>query len=223
MTWWLGLIVVPLAGYLVGSVPTALWVGRLLRGVDIRDHGSGNAGATNALRVFGWKIGLFVLLVDMGKGFVACWWLWRLGPLLSPAFELLSVSWQLIAGFAAVLGHIFSVFAGFRGGKGVGTAAGMFLALLPVQTALVILLFVLVTWRFRWVSLGSLSAAATLPLLVWVSARWAAAPIPAPLVWTTTGVALLIFAAHHQNIRRLRQGREPRLGEEPQKKGRAGS
>lgn len=213
MTHWFGLIWVVLGAYLLGSVPTALWVGRFLRGIDIREHGSGNAGATNALRVFGWKIGLIVLVVDMGKGFVAAWWLWRLGPLFSGGVPLSDESWQLLGGFAAVLGHILSAFAGFRGGKGVGTAAGMFLAVLPLHTALCIALFVGVTWRFRWVSLGSLTAAAALPLLVWLTGWITTDPVPAPLRWTTLGVALVIFGAHRRNLQRLWQGSEPRLGQ----------
>lgn len=215
MSPWYGLVFVLLWSYLVGAVPTALWFGRLTRGIDIRQHGSGNAGATNALRVFGWKAGLLVLLVDMSKGFAACWWWWRLGPMFSADLGWDPVVWRLFAGCAAVTGHILSVFAGFRGGKGVGTAAGMFFALLPLHTGLCVALFGLVTWRLRWVSLGSLTAAAALPTLTWVGQVTAWHPVPTPLLAVTVAVAVIIFVSHRNNLQRLWQGREPQLGDQP--------
>ena len=134
----ISVLIIVIISYLIGSIPTSLITGKVLRGIDIREHGSGNAGATNVFRVLGWKPGVFVLLLDGFKGFAATYWVSQLsfGP-NAVAPEIL----QIIAGCTTIIGHIWTVFARFRGGKGVGTAAGMLIALYPLAFLICIAVF----------------------------------------------------------------------------------
>ncbi|CAM2068540.1 glycerol-3-phosphate 1-O-acyltransferase PlsY [Sulfidibacter corallicola] len=204
-----GLAVI-LCGYLAGSIPTALWLGKALRGIDIREHGSGNAGATNAVRVLGWKAGIFVLIIDMGKGLLATTVLWRIAIQLggSQSSQIQPVVWQITAGCAAVFGHIFSLFARFRGGKGVGTAAGLFLGLAPWQTALSLLVFAMIVWRTRIVSLGSMIGALSLPVALLVTKYGLGRPIPGITLAFAGALVLIILYTHRANLKRLVQGEE---------------
>ena len=120
------IILVIILSYLAGSIPTSIIMGKLLKGIDIREHGSGNAGGTNALRILGWKAGITTMILDIFKGFAATFWFSKF------AMDG-SVPIMIIAGIAAILGHTYTIFAGFKGGKGVGTAAGMLIALFPVS------------------------------------------------------------------------------------------
>lgn len=189
-----------LVSYLLGSIPTAVWVSRVFFGVDVRTLGSGNAGATNVARTLGWKAALPVVLVDVGKGALAA----ALPKLFWQGFPV----WlPLACAVAAVVGHTFPVFAGFRGGKGVATAGGGLLVLAPALVALAALVWLAVVLLTRIVSLASLLAALT--LLV-VAFAW---PTLAP--WGMKPVALVlclfVFWTHRQNIRRLLSGQEPRF------------
>ncbi len=186
--------------YLVGAIPTSYWVGRVFHGIDLRRHGSGNLGATNAFRILGWKWAVPVIVVDVLKGFVPVWFF--------PAWVDGSFAWTLAFGAAAVLGHMFSVWVGFHGGKGVATSAGVFVALAPWATLGALLVWLVLTFSTRMVSLGSLGAAVALPILVvFLPHRGGSG-----LVAFTVGLALIVIWAHRANLRRLLTGKEHRFG-----------
>jgi len=203
-------LLVLLLAYLLGSLPTALVVGKLMRGIDIRQHGSGNAGGTNVFRVLGWKPGLFVMLMDAFKGFVAAIWLPRLA---FSAAVLPQDTLCLFGGLAAIIGHIWTVFAGFRGGKGVGTAAGVLLALYPPLVVLIcFVVFLLVLALTRIVSISSISAAVAFPVVLSILKYSGSRPISATLYYFSFFAALLIIYTHRSNIRRLLNGTENKFG-----------
>jgi len=204
----ISLILLIFLSYLMGSLPTAILVGRTLRGIDIREHGSGNAGGSNVFRVLGWKAGVFVMAVDVFKGFAATYWLPRL---LSQDLVALP-SAQLIAGICAILGHIWTVFAGFHGGKGVGTAAGMLLALFPQALLVCFAVFVILLLATRIVAVASISAAVTLPVTLTLFRYQLHRPVPLPLYLFSFFAALLIIYTHRSNIRRMMDGTENRFG-----------
>ena len=202
-----------LVSYLLGSIPTSIIVGKMLRGghFDIRQQGSGNAGGTNVLRVLGWKPGLAVMLIDAFKGFAATLWIspWRpFGPAPISADVM-----PILCGVAAVCGHVWTVFAGFRGGKGVGTATGMVVALYPLAAAICFVIFAAVVYFTRYVSLGSLLAAVCLPLTLWAGEKFFLKSVPAPVFQFSLVLVVLIFYTHRQNLRRLLAGTENRFGE----------
>jgi glycerol-3-phosphate acyltransferase PlsY len=194
-----------LGSYLLGSVSFGYWIVRFAKGLDIRTLGSGNAGATNALRAAGKLPALFTLLGDLLKGLL---------PVFLARWFGLSEIWAAVAGGAAVLGHVFPVVLGLRGGKGVATAGGVFLALAPGPALLTFAAFFLVVRVSRYVSLGSVAAALFFPLAWWGLGRlgWAYPPSPL-LLGLATGVAALILAKHRGNLERLWRGNEHRLGE----------
>ncbi len=198
-----------LAGYLLGSVSSSLIVVRLYRGIDIRRYGSGNAGATNVVRVVGWRAGLTVAAFDVGKGFLAVWLLSRLR--VDGAWGDGDVSAPLLAAVGAVAGHIWPVFAGFRGGKGVATAAGAMLAIQPLALLPSLGVGLLVLFVTRWVSLASISAVSLLPLAVWLQAALGDRVVERRVVLATAVIAALILFAHRSNIARLLAGAEPRF------------
>ncbi len=198
-------VVVAVLGYLLGGIPTAYIVGRL-RGVDIRRRGSGNVGGTNALRVLGWKVGVAVMAVDAAKGYLAAGWLPRL-PL--PGGD--PVYLGLCAGGAAVLGHVFSPYLGFRGGKGVAAGAGMLLALAPLPVAIAAGVFFLVVFGTGIVSLGSLKASVALPVAAFLLDRYGGYPAHPAVLALMAGLAPLVFFTHRANIRRLISGKENRF------------
>jgi glycerol-3-phosphate acyltransferase PlsY len=198
-----------LAAYLLGSIPTALWVGRRFFNLaDIREHGSGNAGATNTFRVLGPKAGSFVLFVDALKGFVAAFflpqWLVAQGA-IAPEQELY---YRLACGALAVVGHIYPVFAQFRGGKGVATILGMMLGVAPATVGVCIGVFIIMLLLFRFVSLASMTAGVTFALLQLLPQFRPAQPF---LVWVGFAVAALLIYTHRANIGRLRAGTESRV------------
>lgn len=206
----INIFLIVLVGYLIGAIPTAIIVGKLYRGIDIRQHGSGNAGGTNVFRVLGWKPGVFVILVDMLKGLLATLFAAqiRIIPLAADPVYL-----QLLAGLAAVFGHIWTAFAGFRGGKGVGTAAGMLFALFPVAATICLLIFLIIAFVTRYVSLASITAALALPIVVFALREFLAIRAPQPLLGFSVFVAILIVYTHRSNIRRLLAGTENRFGQ----------
>src|SRR5215475_7668506 len=186
----LGLLWLPLAGYLLGSIPFGILLTRLFGGGDIRAAGSGNIGATSVTRVVGPIPGILTLILDGLKGAAAVW--------LAAHFSNYSAAWMTAAGVGALIGHCFPVWLKFHGGKGVATAAGMFLALCWPAALCAILLFVLVVVFFRFVSLGSIAAAAAMPLLIYL--LWAPHLAPPPSV--TIGafaMAMLIVYKHDGN------------------------
>jgi glycerol-3-phosphate acyltransferase PlsY len=185
------------ASYLLGAFPTGYLAVRLRSGRDVRSQGSGGTGATNVLRASGWATALPVAVIDMLKGAAPAWLALRwLGD---PVFAGLAAA-------LAVLGHCYPISLGFRGGKGVATGAGAMAVLAPLPTAAALGLFLAVVAAFRYVSLGSILAAAAFPVFVGIFGRgWTAALVGLPIV-------LIILVRHAPNIRRLLSGREPKLG-----------
>jgi acyl phosphate:glycerol-3-phosphate acyltransferase len=193
---------IPVAAYLLGTIPFGLLLGKMFGGADVRKTGSGNIGATNVARVAGPVAGIFTLALDAAKGAAAVW--------MAARFTNDSAAWMVISGLAALVGHCFPIWLGFRGGKGVATAAGVFLVLCPLALLGSLTLFILVVLFWRYVSLGSIAAAAAIPLLVYF--LWA--PHHAPPLIVTLGAlaaALLVVYKHDANIQRLVEGREPRF------------
>ncbi|MBN2413880.1 glycerol-3-phosphate 1-O-acyltransferase PlsY [candidate division KSB1 bacterium] len=205
----LSIILIVVIGYLVGSFPTSIITGKILRGIDIREHGSGNAGATNVFRVLGWKPGIFVMAFDIFKGFAVTYWISRITIGTVPLdFELM----QIIAGCSAIFGHIWTVFANFHGGKGVGTAAGMLIALYPTALLICLGVFIIVFLLSRIVSLSSISAAITLPVVLTIFRYGINKPVPLSLYIFGFFVSVLIIYTHRSNIKRLLNGTENRFG-----------
>jgi len=201
------ILLVLIFGYLIGSFPTAIIAGKLLKKIDIHEHGSGNAGATNVFRVLGWKAGTVVLIIDIFKGFAAVWWA---PQLITVGYDVL-IYYQMAAGIAAIAGHIWTIFAKFRGGKGVGTAAGIFLGLLPGPVMICLLVFAGVVYKTRYVSLGSMIAAFLLPIILIIQKFILVVEIQLPLIVLSILLALLIIITHRANINRLIQGTENKL------------
>ena len=185
-----------LAGaYLLGSIPTGLLLGKLY-GIDVRKEGSGNIGATNLYRTVGRRVGVLTLIGDCLKGVL---------PVLAARQCGLASDQVALVGLAAFCGHVFSVFLRFKGGKGVATALGVFLALAPLAVAAALALFVALMMIWRYVSLGSISAAAIMPLAVFMLGG------SRVLVVVTLIIALIVIVRHHENIRRLFAGTENRF------------
>lgn len=192
-----------LLSYLLGSIPTSFWVGKAVYRIDLRKEGSGNLGATNAFRVLGPKAALPVVLVDVAKGFVPVW--------LFPRVILSAGYWALAFGAAAILGHVFSAWVRFKGGKGVATSAGVFLGLAPWAVLAGFVVWAGTVFATRIVSLGSVLAALTIPVAVWFLPNQGGRP----LFWFTVALAAFVTWAHRANIGRLLRGEEHRFGRGP--------
>lgn len=198
----LRLLFVLILSYFLGSIATAVWAGKLFHGVDVREHGSGNAGATNVIRVLGWKTGIPVLLVDVLKGWLAA---------MLPVFFNLAgqdtaqlTNYQIIAGIAAVFGHIFPVFAGFRGGKGVATIFGVLLAIHPLVTLSCLGVFLFVLLISGYVSLSSMSAGVAFPLFLLFFFDTPSMFLKVFSILVAAGIII----THRKNIKRLLKGEE---------------
>lgn len=189
-----------LASYLLGATPTSYIAGKLGRGIDLREHGSKNLGATNVYRILGWKYAIPVALVDIAKGATPVVWISRwAGAAEHPWLPV-------VLGGAAVLGHMFSPYVSFKGGKGVATAAGMFLALAPVAVLLAIPIWALCLWLTGYVSLSSIIAVLSVPLSVALLQ-----PASPSVFWASVALVALIIFAHRRNITRLLAGTENRF------------
>jgi glycerol-3-phosphate acyltransferase PlsY len=213
----LSLSLIVLISYFLGSIPGALWSSKALHGVDIRHYGSHNAGATNAFRVVGWQAGVLATIVDMGKGYLSAGVvasLIRIDPL--PALGIFGwdggVVMGLIAGLAAIVGHMFPIFARFEGGKGVNTAAGILLALTPLTMLYTMAVFAIVLFSSRYVSLASLTAAVAFPTIAAVQRYGFGADLDPSLIVVGLLIAAAIIVAHRSNIGRLLRGNENRVG-----------
>ena len=190
--------------YISGSVPNALWVGKIFKGIDVREHGSRNTGSTNAARVLGAKLGILTLILDVSKGSV---------PLLLALFLEKSLSENnissnivlILIGVCAIIGHSFSIFLKFKGGKAVATTLGVFIVLVPKAILIAAVVFFLVFALFRYVSLSSISAAVTLPIAVFL--------VEKNIPYTVFGIliAILIIVRHKSNIERLLNGSESKF------------
>ncbi len=191
--------------YLIGSIPTAVWAGKWFFGIDVREHGSGNAGATNALRVLGIKTGIGVLLVDALKGIGAV----ALSFFVREAFHIEEwfVIYQLLLGGMALLGHVFPLFASFRGGKGIATLAGIVIILFPEAVLFCLGVFLLLFIPSRYVSLGSIGAAIFFPVAV----IWIFPTDLMPKIIFSLAVAVFVPLTHKKNIRRLMKGQENKI------------
>ncbi len=191
--------------YLAGSIPSAVWAGKVFHGIDVREHGSGNAGATNTVRVLGWKTGIPVLVFDLFKG-----WLAAMLPRFleaAPAGSEQIMVLQIVCGLAAIVGHVFPVFAGFRGGKGVATTFGVLLALQPLLTLTCAGIFLLVLFISGYVSLSSMTAVAMFPVLLVTLFR---TPSILLIIFSIV-VAVAVIVTHAKNIRRLLKGEEKKF------------
>jgi acyl phosphate:glycerol-3-phosphate acyltransferase len=192
--------------YLIGSVPTAVWVSKWIYGIDIREHGSGNAGATNAFRILGTKAGSGVMTVDMLKGFLAVQLaLFSSLTLRSEPF----VNLQIFLGLAAVVGHIFPIWSDFRGGKGIATLFGMILAIQPIVAVSLVVVFMFMLLVTRYVSLSSIVASIAFPLLIVFIFNAHAQELSYRLFAIAT--AFLVVLTHHKNISRLLNGNENKV------------
>ena len=211
------LAIIVILSYLVGSIPTSIIISKASKGIDIRNHGSGNAGGTNVMRVLGWKQGLLVIILDALKGAFAVVVIARLfyGPLpfenASPFDDFTLV--QVIAGIAAVIGHVWTLFAGFKGGKGIATALGMLLMIITVDMLIAVGVFILVVTISRYVSLGSLIAAISIPLTLILRENVFHVNISGynTLLPFVIFLSLFVIYTHRKNVVRLFNGTESKL------------
>ncbi len=194
------------ASYLLGAIPTSYLVGRLFKGIDLREHGSRNLGATNLYRTLGWRYAIPVGLFDVAKGAI---------PVLAFGPQVTEVPYFPVwCGVMAVVGHVYSVFVRFKGGKGVATAAGMLIGLAPLAVLAVLVAWILVVWLSGYVSLGSIVAAALLPLADWLLQPARRSPVTLAIDLALAG---FIIWKHRANIQRLLAGTENRFGKRGQK------
>jgi len=199
------IVVTVILAYLLGSIPTAVWTGKIFHGTDVREHGSGNAGATNVIRVLGWKTGIPVMIIDIAKG-----WLAAFLPVLfhlnfSEDGQLTSV--QIFAGLAAIIGHVYPVFAGFRGGKGVGTTFGVLLALNLLLTLSCVGVFLTVLLITGYVSVASMVAGLSFPIFLFAIFNTDSLTFK----FFSVFVALALIITHRKNIKRLIKGEESKF------------
>jgi len=211
------LAIIVILSYLIGSIPNSIIISKAVSGIDIRKHGSGNAGGTNVMRVLGWKYGLLVIFLDALKGAIAVVIISRLfyGPLpfenVSPFDDFTLV--QIIAGLSAVIGHIWTVFAEFKGGKGIATALGMLLTLITIDMLIAIGIFALVVLISRYVSLGSIIAAISVPATLFIRENLFHVDIPgySTLFPFIIGVTALVIFTHRKNLVRIINGNENKI------------
>ena len=198
-------VIAVVAAYLLGSIPTAVWIGKSFHGIDVREHGSGNAGTTNTIRVLGWKTGIPVLIIDMAKG-----WLASMLPVflrIAPTGSAQLTDLQILTGLIAITGHIFPLYAGFRGGKGVATVAGAMLAIHPYLTLASFGVFLIVLLLTGIVSVSSMSMGIAFPILLFT--LFDTPSLIFKIFSVFVAVALLI--THRNNIKRIIKGEEKKL------------
>ena len=197
-----------LLAYLFGSIPTAVCIGQAFYGIDVREYGSGNAGATNTFRVLGKKAGIAVMLLDIFKGYTATNLAYLIGlSVTGPQNSVQFVNYQLALGITAVMGHLFPVFAGFRGGKGIATLFGMILAVQSQAAMLCVLTFVVVLLISKYVSLSSILAGFSFPLSIIFIFQ---SPIRSVVLYGMS-ICVLILVTHQKNIERLLKGKESKV------------
>lgn len=191
--------------YLLGSIPTAVWIGKAFFGIDVREHGSGNAGATNTLRTLGKKAGFSVLFIDFLKGFAAASLVYWDDSLVPDSSALLY--FQMLYGAFAVIGHVYPVFAGFKGGKGIATLVGVITAMSGWLALMCFVTFVIIVSITRYISLGSMLSAILSPIYVGLIYDWQ----QPGFLYFCIGIAVLVVYTHRANIKRLREGNESRF------------
>lgn len=214
----INMVIIVLLSYIVGSIPTSIMLSKWWHGFDIRTKGSGNAGGTNVFRVLGWKSGIFVIIIDALKGVVATTLIARLfwDPTLPfynrTPFDDFTII-QMICGGAAIIGHVWTMFAGFNGGKGIATGAGLLIGIAPTELIVSVIVFFVFFFAFRYVSLGSIMAAAAFPLSLIIRYNILSDEIHSykTLVFFSTGIALFLIYSHRANIKRLIEGTERKI------------
>jgi len=197
--------------YLLGSIPTSVWVGKIFHGIDVREHGSGNAGATNVIRVLGWKTGIPVMIVDVGKGWLAAYLPVMLHLAEPGSAQLINI--QVLTGVTSIIGHIYPVLAGFRGGKGVACTVGVLISLHPVLSLLCLVIFLTVLLITGYVSVASMTMGIAFPILLFTL-------FDTPSLYFkifSVLMAVSIFFTHRKNIKRLLKGEEPKFIKRKQK------
>ena len=200
------LLIILFLSYLIGSFPTSIIMGKVARGIDIREHGSGNAGGTNVYRVLGWKPALIVVLFDIFKGWLPAYYLANIffDSTIIPDLGVL----KILCGFCSVLGHTYTIFAGFKGGKGVGTLAGMLIALFPIAVPICIIAFAITLILTGYVSVGSIIASVTLPIILMIMPILNIQPAELSLLIFSLLIPFFVIFTHRSNISRLRMGKE---------------
>jgi glycerol-3-phosphate acyltransferase PlsY len=203
------LIVVLATGYVLGSFPFGIWLGKAFKGIDVREHGSRSIGATNVFRVLGARLAIIVLALDMAKGFLACSLAFHLdlGDTVLSSGQL-----AVIAGLAAILGHLLPIFAQFRGGKGVATGAGMLLFLTPLEVGFALIVFLLTVLITRYVSLGSILAAIFFSSSILIERYYLGYTHGEEISGLAVVLVILVLFTHRANIHRLLAGTENKLG-----------
>jgi acyl phosphate:glycerol-3-phosphate acyltransferase len=194
-----------LVAYLIGSVPTSVWIGKSFFGIDLREHGSKNAGATNAMRIFGWKAGLTVLVIDVLKGWLAVNLIHLTNYYIPETGDF--IEFQLLLGIAAIMGHVFPIYVGFKGGKGVATLFGLVLAINPEPTLLCIGVFIATLIITKYVSLSSMIAGFAFPFMVIFIFK---TTTPSLVIFSLIIAVLLLFT-HQKNIERLLRKEEKKV------------
>ena len=202
---WLPIFITILIAYLLGSIPTSVWIGKIFYGVDVREHGSGNAGTTNTIRTLGYKAGIPVFIIDALKGWFAVY-MSKVVFDYFPGMEMPDYM-QFLSAVAVVLGHIFPVFAGFRGGKGVATLLGVGFGLMTIPALIALGVFIIVLLCFGYVSLASITATVILPFVAYFFLM----PDSPLLFILSIAVAIFVPIMHKENIKRLRNGTENKL------------
>lgn len=197
-----------LISYLMGSIPTSIIVSKLSRGIDIRNHGSGNAGGTNTFRVLGWKAGFIVVTIDILKGFISAAWVSQINLFNLPINTDLT---PVLTGSAAIIGHCYTVFAGFKGGKGVATSAGMLIAIMPVSFFICLAVFATMLTISGYVSLSSMSAAAVFPMSLLVLRFISPDMVSMPFLVFSGAAGGFVLYSHRSNMKRLIAGKENRF------------
>lgn len=200
------LLIIILLGYLIGSIPTAVWVGKSFRGIDIREHGSKNAGATNTFRVLGKRFGWLVLMVDVSKGVLAACLPHFFSHMLEGYKDEFLIL-QLCGSFSAVFGHVFPIFANFRGGKGVATSLGIVIGINPYAALVCLTIFLIVFLSSRYVSLGAICSALSFPFVSYFMIKEDARIM---IVFTVV-LGIMVILAHRKNIDRLWKGEESKM------------
>ena len=199
---WIPILIVVLVAYLLGSIPSSVWIGKIFYGIDVREHGSGNAGTTNTIRILGYKAGIPVFIIDALKGWFAVF-LTKIVFGYFPSIEMPEYM-SFVAAASVVLGHIFPVFAGFRGGKGVATLLGVGFGLMTIPALIALGIFMIVLFSFGYVSLASITAAVTFPFVAYFFVM----PDHILLLLLAIAVAIFVPITHRQNIKRLLNGTE---------------
>jgi len=210
----ISLLAIIIISYLVGAFPSGIVLGKLFKGVDVRQHGSKNMGATNVFRVLGAKLAIPVFLLDLLKGTLAV----VLFAYINFGDMSISLNWlKIIAGIAAILGHVFPVWIGFKGGKGVATAAGVLLGLMPLEFGFAIGLFAIVVAITRYVSLGSILGALFVPCALIAEKSYLGVKVPDSYLVLAFILAVTVVVTHRQNIKRLARGEENKFGRKTDK------